>query len=802
MANRMRRTVLFNSDWRFSRGDNAGWKAADFDDSAWRALELPHDWSIEGSFDEKNPGSTQMGYLPGGTGWYRKHFSTPEGMKGGQDRKCFILFDGIYRNSEIWINGHFLGRRPYGFIGFHHDLTQHLVSKGENVLAVRVENEVQPNCRWYTGSGINRNVRLIVTGVLHVDLWGTFITTPVIESEFCRIKIQTDVRNDSAVSKAFRLETNILDAESKEVASCRFEGSVTGNSFSSADQEVDIVSPRLWSVNNPYLYHAYSTLWEGDRELDRYESAIGVRSLKYEPGHGFFLNGQQVKMKGVCLHDDAGNLGTAVPASVWRRRLYALKSMGCNAIRGSHNPKAPEFLDLCDQIGFLVIDEAFDKWIDALPGYSEDFLSWWKTDLNAFIRRDRSHPSVILWSVGNEVAEQNKKWGYRILRCLVDEVHRLDPTRPVTCGLRPQFGEERETATGPFAGECDIVALNYQEPLYESDHEKYPERLIIGSESFAYWKGGTADLKELHEENNWFDVVKHDYVLGQFLWAGIDYMGETPGWPCKGWTGAPIDRCGFRKPRSYFHQSVWSENPMVHIAVFDDAAQFPPVKAQWDWPKIVSHWNFPGRAGETVRLVTYSNCEEVEVLINGKSIGAQEVAGAINLMLTWEAEYRAGEIRAVGKNQGRAVCDFILRTAGQPTQVVLRPDRTSVSPGGAPPDGTPSDGAPPGAHIIHIEAFVTDESGTVCPFSTHRLRFDVEGPAYLKCLDNGNMMSDELFTSPEMNMYRGKGLAIVEVGALPNPESRAVSGVSDAGSIRVSAAADGLETGMCEIKIV
>ena len=793
----MQRKTTFNDDWKFRRGDAIGREANGFDDSAWRSLHLPHDWSIEGPFNEKNPGSTQMGYLPGGTGWYRKRFPTPPGLQrsGESEKRRFVRFDGIYRNSEVWINGHFLGRRPYGFIGFQYDLTPFLNDAEENVLAVRVENEVQPNCRWYTGSGINRNVWLITVDALHVDLWGTYITTPVVESGLCQVHFQTSVRNDSAEKRDFLLETVILDRQNREVGLCKSAGTVAGGGLVEIVQDVEVRQPNLWSVDSPYLYRACSTITNSadGLETDRHETSFGIRTLKFDSDRGFLLNGQQVKMKGVCLHDDGGNLGTAVPKSVWQRRLDALKSMGCNAIRGSHNPKAPEFLDLCDQMGFLVIDEAFDKWIDALPGYSEDFLSWWKADLDAFIRRDRNHPSVILWSVGNEVAEQNKKWGYRILRCLVNEVKMLDPTRPVTCGLRPQFGEDRETATGPFAGECDIVALNYQEPWYESDHAKYPERLIIGSESFAYWKGGTADLEQLYEENNWFDVVKHNYVLGQFLWSGIDYMGETPGWPCKGWTGAPIDRCGFRKPRSYFHQSVWSEKPMVHIAVFDDAAQFPPVKAQWDWPKIVSHWNFPGQEGKKLRLVTYTNCDEVELFINGQSYGAQQLAGRKNLMIMWEAEYFAGEIRAVGKNHGKAMCDYLLRTAGEPSQVVLVPDRTSVSTGGD---------EVPGADIIHIEVFVADESGAVCPFSTHRLLFDVDGPGVLKCLDNGDMMSGELFSLPEINVYQGRGLAIVEVEALREAESGAASAYSDTRAIRISAKAEGLDPGTCEVRIV
>jgi beta-galactosidase len=457
------RTRDFCFNWKFVKGDPADAQRLEFDDSGWKDIQLPHDWSIEGPKDQKNPGSSKNGYFPGGIGWYRKHFRLSPDDEG---KEIFIDFDGVYQKSEVWINGHSLGRRPNGFVGFQYDLTSHVKFGQENILAVRVDNSDQPNCRWYTGSGIYRDVRLTVTDKLHVKNCGTYVTTKSISKDEAIVRVRTEVQNSYTQSRKCALVTRVLDTNNNVVAERIAAHLVPARGEHQFDQVIQVRDPKVWSIDNPKMYRVQTLLKNDQVVCDEYKTPFGIRQARFDKDLGFVLNGEQVKLKGVCIHQDAGSLGAAVPVRAWERRLEILRSIGCNAIRTSHNPPPPELLNLCDRLGFVVIEEAFDKW--EAP-YGRWFKEWWQMDLTDMVRRDRNHPSVIMWSVGNEVSNQGKPEFVEQLKSLVDLTHKIDPTRPVTCALKPAKVTSREknaTAVTAIARIVDVISCNYQEQWF------------------------------------------------------------------------------------------------------------------------------------------------------------------------------------------------------------------------------------------------------------------------------------------------------------------------------------------------
>ncbi|MBA7676757.1 Beta-galactosidase BoGH2A [subsurface metagenome] len=601
IAQPTRSKILFDFDWRFHKGEAEEWHKINYDDTAWRPLILPHDWSIEGPFSKNNPAGERGGFLPGGIGWYRKHFQlSPE----DEDKKIFIQFDGIFHNSEVWINGHSLGRRPYGYISFQHDMTPYVKFGEDNVLAVRVDNSDQPNCRWYSGSGIYRHVWLTVTDKLHIAHWGTYITTPRISRDKAVVRVRTKIKNAYSQTKYCSLTTTIRNAEGKVITEVTTPNAISTQTEYEFDQQIEVPHPNLWSIDTPSMYWAHTVVKDARHIYDEYETSFGIREIRFDKDKGFLLNGQSVKMKGVCIHHDAGCLGAAVPDRALERRLEVLKSIGCNAIRTSHNPPAPELLDMCDRMGFVVIDEAFDKWGGT---WGRWFPQWWQQDLRDMLRRDRNHPCIVLWSVGNEVSGQGSPKFNKQLKKLVDFTHQEEPTRPVTYALCPRKIKSRaENAKfiTNIAKIVDVTSCNYQEQWFEDYRKEYPEIIIIGSESYSFFRGKGDSYKAFEPVNPWLDTVKHDYVVGTFYWTGIDYLGEAvAGWPYHGWNCSLIDTCGFPRPVSYLHKSFWSDEPMVHIAVRDDSLDVPaPVKAHWGWPKMDSHWNLPQLKGKVVEL--------------------------------------------------------------------------------------------------------------------------------------------------------------------------------------------------------
>ena len=567
----------FNYDWKFQKGDFEKAEDPQYDDSGWRNLNLPHDWSIEGPDSPDYASGT--GYLPGGIAWYRKSFQLNASTKG---KAIATEFDGIYNNSDVWINGHHLGKRPYGYSSFQYDLTEYINFAPEtNVIAVRVDHSQFADSRWYTGSGIYRNVRLVITDKLHIAHWGVYITTPIIEKSAAQIKIETTINNDDEALRTFQLQSDIIDQQGKIAASKTTSHTLAEKENNVIIHRLSVNSPQLWDIESPYLYQLKSTIKtadstpstssglagspKGEKIVDCTTTPFGIRSFRFDPQKGFFLNGKNIKIKGLCLHHDCGCVGAAVPVKMWKRRLQSIRQIGANAIRTSHNPPSPEFLDLCDRMGFIVIDEAFDeftpgkkKWVKgrnigtpSKASYNEVFDEWAVRDIEDMVRRDRNHPSIILWSIGNEIDYPNDPFTHPLLgksyipqnppaekltkygKLLIEAIKKLDTTRPVTAAMANM---PVSNAVG-FAQLFDVAGYNYQEKYYEKDHNDYPQRCIIGSENSSRLSA-------------WEAVEKNDYVSGQFIWAGFDYLGEADAWPNKSWTGGLFDLCGLKKPQA------------------------------------------------------------------------------------------------------------------------------------------------------------------------------------------------------------------------------------------------------------
>ncbi|NEW84737.1 MAG: DUF4982 domain-containing protein, partial [Mariniphaga sp.] len=653
-----RSIVSFGKDWKFQLGDVPGAEAVDFGDESWRKLNVPHDWSIEGEFSEKNPATPGGGALPGGIGWYRKTFKvSTEDLKGS----VFIDFDGVYQNSEVWINGHSLGKRFYGYSSFRYELTPWLVSgEKENILAVKVDNSMQPNSRWYSGSGIYRNVWLITTGKTYIAHWGTFITTPEITATNAKVKIVHHIKNKLVADQKLVLKTVILDPAGKEVNRGKMETKGVKDSVLSATFDFDVKNPVLWSLDAPKMYSAVSKVFVDGELVDNYTTPFGIRSFEFNAEKGFFLNGKSVKINGVCNHQDLGCLGSAINLRALERQLEILKGMGCNAIRTSHNPPAPELLDLADQMGFLIMDEAFDMW--KKPKNKFDYSTVWdemhKKDLQDLILRDRNHPSVIIWSIGNEILEQWDSTGIMISKELAGYVRELDTTRPITSACN----DPKPTNFIIRSEALDLIGYNYHQNDFAAFPQTFPGKKFIGTETVSAlmtrgvydmpsdeirrwpvrdnWKGPKPNADNTcssydnvstpwgstHEET-WKVIKKHDFLSGQFIWTGFDYLGEpTPyWWPSRSSYFGIIDLAGFPKDVYYMYQSEWTKKDVLHI--------FP-------------HWNWT--EGQTVDIWAYSNAEEVELFLNDKSLGVKKKQGD-DLHLMWRVPFTPGTLKAVSR---------------------------------------------------------------------------------------------------------------------------------------------------------
>jgi beta-galactosidase len=786
-----RQRLSMDPGWRFSLGDPAGADQPRFDDQQWRRLDLPHDWSIEGAPRQDAPGGGRMGYFPSGLGWYRKAFRLPAGARG---REAWLEFDGVYMNSDVWINGFHLGHRPYGYSSFAYDVTPHLVA-GVNVVAVRVDNALQPNSRWYTGSGIYRHVWLTLVDPLHVGHWGTYVTTPAADSSGADVVVRTRLENDQVASRQGTLRSLVLDGAGREVARSESPFSAPAANSVEVEQRLRVGAPRLWSVESPNLYTVRSEVLDGARVADATATPFGIRTIAYDRDRGFLLNGRHLKMNGVNLHHDGGAVGAAVPERVWERRLEVLKAMGVNAIRTSHNPPAPEFLDLCDRLGFLVMAEAFDEWTigKVTEGYHKYFAEWGERDLTDFVHRDRNHPAIVLWSAGNEIGEQDSPEGVAVLRRLVDIFHREDPTRPVTTG-NDHIAADGGRATLAFLNAEDVVGYNYvdrwherRELFAEQDRHDHPDWRMIGTESSPAGNtfGGRYSLGTdsaavrpnytagmIHAERLWKWVAMHDYFAGDFMWTGIDYLGETF-WPGKGAGSGAVDITGHPKDSYYLYQSQWTDRPVLHL--------FP-------------HWNWPGREGQLIPVLAYTNCNSVELFLNGRSLGekrvefpAQGTSGGWNsyaqpvvnattndLHLTWDVPYAPGVLRAVGKRRdGTVACETQVRTAGAPAAVRLSVDRDTIA-------AVPGD-------VAHVTFEIVDSAGTVVPTAANLVSFTVGGGRIL-ALDNADLADHDPYQAAQRHAFNGRGLAILRAG--------------QPGALTLTASADGLRPASVSVVVV
>ena len=774
---KVRKTERFTKGWQFVLGDVPNGQEPGLDDSQWRALDLPHDWSIDGEFSKDHPATPGGGALPGGIGWYRKTFTMPESDK---DKMAFIEFDGVYRNSEVWINGNYLGKRPYGYSSFRYELTPFLkLGEEKNILAVKVDNSQQPNSRWYSGSGIYRDVRLVTTEKIHVDHWGTFVTTPEVSDQSAKISIQTKVRNASQQDQSLKLKTVLILKGGKKVF-IETEVETRKESVSEISQAFTIQNPALWSIENPQLYKAVTTIECNGRVCDDYETAFGVRTFSFDVDKGFFLNGKPVKIKGVCNHHDLGCLGAAVNRRALERQLEIMRDMGVNSIRTSHNPPASELLDLCDEMGFIVMDEAFDMWKKGKTpyDYSLNWDEWHQRDLEDMILRDRNHPSVFIWSIGNEILEQWDKQdssGSVIARELVTIVKRLDPTRPITAACNDQDPMNPVIKSGAL----DLIGYNYAQNKFPDFPKTYPGKKFIATEttsslatrgyydmpsdSIRRWperwdkpfdKGNPDNTCSAYDncsapwgstnEETWKVMKKHEFLSGMYIWTGFDYLGEpTPyPWPSRSSYFGIVDLAGFPKDAYYMYQSEWTDKPVLHV--------FP----HWNWNK-----------GDTVDVWAYTNCQEVELFLNDLSLGTKKKVGD-DLHLMWRLSFAPGTLKAIGRTGGKEILVREVKTAGASAKIVLEADRKVITADGS--------------DLSFVTVKVLDEGGTLTPRADNLINFEITGEGKIAGVDNGLQTSLEPFKANYRKTFNGLCLAVIQ-------------STEKAGKITLRATSDGLE---------
>lgn len=768
----------FNDGWKFFNSAAEGAQSPDFDDSDWRKLDLPHDWAIEGPFDVKY--NARSGGLPfHGTGWYRKTFSTPSEAKGN---RVLLTFDGAMYDAHVWLNGQFVGHRPCGYIEFQLDITDQLNEDGDNVLAVRLEPE-DLSTRWYPGAGIYRNVWIDIRNPTRIAHWGTYVTTPTVSPENATVHVETTIDRGGEVGEV-TVQYEIVDAEGNAVSKST---AVIPPNASTVASDIDLASPQLWDLDSPTLYTLKSTVMTGGKAVDATETRFGIRTLRFTKSEGFFLNGKHVRINGVCLHHDNGPLGAAIYRRADQRKLEIMKQMGVNSIRTSHNMPSNELLDLCDEMGLLVQDEAFDVW--HIPkvenGYNKFFDEWGEQDIKDMVRRDRNHPSVFMWSIGNEILEQSKKEeGPRQAKRLSDFVKEIDNTRPTTCG----FNFWPAPYKSGMAAQVDIAGMNYKPLSYGPEVDEFlPNTPVVASETSSCTSSrGVYHLPiekyKTHESNQvssydligppWayppdieFDALeKHTEILGEYIWTGFDYLGEpTPyggrdnstdgywndDWPARSSYFGAVDLCGLPKDRFYLYQSQWTTEPMVHV---------------------LPHWNWEGSGHATIPVIAYTNCEEVELFVNGESQGKKVKGKDLTRVpveflrydsdhfmskyrLSWDVPFAPGSIRVVGYIDGEPVAEKEIKTAGEPAQVKISPDRKTISADGR--------------DLSYVTVRIEDANGNLCPLADNNVKFTVEGAGSIAAVGNGNASTTAPFIANDRDAFSGMCMLIVKGSASP-----------------------------------
>ncbi|ARV16577.1 glycoside hydrolase family 2 TIM barrel-domain containing protein [Polaribacter sp. SA4-12] len=779
----------FNFDWEFYLGD-----VESAEKETWKSVRLPHDWSVEHSFTKEAAGATA--FLPGGIGWYKKQFFVSENDK---NKIISIEFDGVYSNSEVWINGNYLGKRPYGYIPFSYELTEHLKYGEANEIKVKVDRSAYIDCRWYPGSGIYRSVKLIATNKLHIPQWGTFITTPKVDEKNATVSLKIDIKNQFKVDKKAILKTTIF-YQNEIISTVNSSINLSADKLKKVSQNINIKNPEIWDIESPNLYKAVSKIVIDDTVIDRKETKFGVRSFSFDKNEGFFLNGKNTLIKGVCLHHDAGLVGAAVPKGVWKRRLETLKEAGVNAIRTAHNPPSAEFLDLCDELGFLVQDEAFDEWnnpkdkkhnynqvkSDPLTsGYTEHFSEWSERDLKNMVLRDRNHPSIIMWSIGNEIewtyaryGQATGYWGenkvgdinyyYDEPRLAINKIKKnfntskpskyslantaknlskwvkeIDATRPVTANLViPTVSN-----FSGYADALDIVGLSYRQAVYNYSHKNYPNKTFLGTENWAKY----------HE---WKAVLDKPFISGIFLWTGIDYMGESRSWPVKGSGSGLLDFAGFKKPAFHMFKSLWSTKPHIYITTQNEEKSPYKLdvksnmvvekekgwskKQKWGWHKVNEHWNY--NKGEEIAVEVYTNQPEVELFLNDTSLGIKKLSDVDDHILKWFVPYSEGKLTA--KSVETSSIETSIKTAKEFKNIKLEVDKTELKADGY--------------EVAHFTVQLMDENGNPIKFEDKEIEFIIEGDAKLLGVDNGHYANVQDYQSNRLKTHNGKALMILQ----------------------------------------
>nr|WP_315155563.1 sugar-binding domain-containing protein [uncultured Flavobacterium sp.] len=747
----------FNKKWNFKLGDYPTAIESNFNTTDWRTLQLPHDWSIEGEFNKDNPTKQAQAFLPAGKGWYRKTFTLPEDWK---NKTISIEFDGVFKNSEVFINGHSLGMRPNGYISFTYELSQYLNFGKENIIAVKVDNDAQPNSRWYTGSGIYRNVRLVTSEKLHVAKWGTYVTTPEVSAEKALVHLEVTIENKTNSEKEFQLVTSILDANNKEVANAKTTEKIGANTNVKKVHNLNVNQPKLWDTENPNLYKIVTTIYENSKAVDNYETPLGFRFFSFDAEKGFSLNGKLTKILGVCLHHDNGALGAVENIHAVKRKLKIMKEMGANAIRMAHNPHSLEMMQLCDEMGFIVQDEFTDVWKKkkVTNDYHKDWDAWHKQDLEDFIKRDRNHPSVIMWSIGNEIREQFDSTGIAITRELAQIVKSLDTTRPVTSALTENVIEKNFIYQ---SGALDLLGFNYKHEDYKDFPVRFKGQKILASESVsaletrghydfpsdgikawppkhgapfdgnADWTVSAFDQVQSYwgttHETNWKTIKKQDFMAGTFIWTGFDYLGEPDPYPYPARSSyfGIVDLAGFPKDVYYMYQSEWTTKPVLHL--------FP----HWNWQKDqeVDVWAY------------YNNADEVELFLNGKSLGKKSKQND-DLHISWRVKFEPGTIKAISRKQGKVVLEKEIHTAGQASKIDLKADKTTLK----------NDRY----DLVYVTVSITDKDGNLIPNANDLINFEVTGGGKLVGLDNGYQANLDSFKASSYKVYNGKCIAIIQ----------------------------------------
>ena len=785
----VRSRTSLDKNWKFIQEDVVNGSNPDYDDKSWRELNVPHDWSIEGEYAENHPAGRAGAYLPTGIGWYRKSLDIKNLSK---ENRYFIEFDGVYMNSDVWINSHHLGNRPYGYIGFAYDLTPFL-KEGENTIAVKVDHSLAPSGRWYTGSGIYRHVWLTKTSNIYIPQWGTFVTTPEVSKKEAKVSLQIDILNKTNSATKLSVKSSIINNSNTTVATSNSDIEIKDSVR--VVQNFTITKPKLWSPASPNMYTVKTDIYNEGILVDTYTTPLGVRKVEVRGSKGFFLNGEPLKLKGLSNHHDAGPVGAAVPNDVLYKRLKSLKEMGCNALRTTHNPFAPEFYVMCDTMGFMVMDEAFDGWFDAKAkhDYGNYFEKWWKKDLSDFMRRDRNHPSVIMWSIGNEIprftADQQK--------LIVDYTLTIDSTRPISQGR------------GYSAPHIDISGFNGHgefRGVLEKHHAENPDRAIIGTEithtlqtrgiyrtrTWYRTKDNPAPWEKPHQfkkmenkvykiphlakeevftdispryqssydnsivrigvRDDWNRVEDYDYYIGNFRWTGFDYLGESFNWPARTANFGIIDLAGFPKDHYYLYQSLWSDKPMVHL---------------------LPHWTHPGKEGVEIPVVVYTNTGGAELFLNEKSLGKKKMTR--ERQIVWNVPYASGTLTVVAHDADGNKLSKSYTTAGEATSVEMIVDRNEVT-------ANETD-------VIHCEISIVDSKGTYVPNANQIITFDVEGPARIIGVENGDILD----LSPHKVNYRktfnGKCLLLIET-------------TDKAGTIKITAGSKGFKSDVVKIKSI